>query len=328
MSASCLILQRIHAAGPDLMAAAGHQVRLATSLERAALVEDVRGVAALITRDAPIDAGLMDAAPGLKVIGVHGVGVDGIDLAAATARGIAVVNTPGANARSVAEHTLALAFHLAKQIGPGDSAARASDGTFKYRTSFMELEGATFGVVGFGAIGRETARLARALGMEVVVWTRRADDPAVAEAGFLHVADLGRMLEQADIVSLHLPGGAGTRGLIGRAELARMKPTAFLINTARGAVIDEAALAEALIARRIGGAGLDVFAREPLPPSSPLIGLDNVVLTPHVAGSSEAALRRTATALARQVVDVLAGQRPPHLVNPEAWQHAPAGPGA
>ncbi|TSJ64773.1 hydroxyacid dehydrogenase [Starkeya sp. 3C] len=323
MASLCLILQRIHEAGPDLMRGAGHEVRLAGSLERAALLAEIAGARAVLTRDALVDAALMDAAPGLRVIGVHGTGVDNVDLAAATARGIPVVNTPGANARSVAEHALALVFHLAKQIGPGERAVRTGDASFKYRSALTELEGATFGVVGFGAIGRETARLARALGMEPLVWTRRAHDPAVAAAGLAHEPDLGRLLARADIVSLHLPGGPQTRHLIGRAEIARMKPTAFLVNTARGAVIDEEALAEALRGKRIGGAGLDVFAQEPLPLSSPLVGHENVVLTPHVAGSTEAALRRTATALARQVVEVLDGRRPDHLVNtdvaPRLW---------
>ncbi|MBB3773620.1 D-3-phosphoglycerate dehydrogenase [Angulomicrobium tetraedrale] len=319
MASLCLILQRIHDDGPALLRAAGHDSRLSRSLEREALAGEIAGARAVLTRDARVDAALMDAAPGLEVIGVHGAGVDNVDLAAATARGILVVNTPGANARSVAEHALALVFHLAKSLGPGDRAARASDGTFKYRSALTELECAIFGVVGFGAIGAATARLARALGMEVVVWTRRPADPAVAAAGFPQIAALDDLLGVADIVSLHLPGGEGTRHLIGAAQIARMKPSALLINTARGTVVDEAALAVALREGRIGGAGLDVFEVEPLPPASPLIGLDNVVLTPHVSGSTQAALKRTATVLAGEVIAALAGRRPTHLVNPQAW---------
>lgn len=319
MSSLCLILQRIHDAGVEHLLAAGHEARLAASLEPEALLAEIADARVVLTRDARVDGPLMDAAPHLKVIGVHGAGVDNVDIAAATARGIPVVNTPGANARSVAEHALALAFHLAKALGPGERAARASDGTFKYRARMIELDGAVFGLVGFGAIGRETGRLARALGMEVIVWTRRPDDPAVAGAGFTHVTDLNVLLARADIISLHLPGGAQTRHLIGAPQLARMKDTAYLINTARGTIIDEAALVEALREGRIAGAGLDVFETEPMPPSSPLIGFDNVVLSPHVGGSTQASLRRTAIALAAQVNDVLAGRRPAHLVNSEVW---------
>jgi D-3-phosphoglycerate dehydrogenase len=319
LSSLCLILQRIHDAGVEHLLAAGHEARLAASLEPEALLAEIAPARAVLTRDARVDGPLMDAAPHLKVIGVHGAGVDNVDIAAATARGIPVVNTPGANARSVAEHALALAFHLAKALGPGERAARASDGAFKYRARLMELDGAVFGLVGFGAIGRETGRLARALGMEVIIWTRRPDDPAVTAAGLTHVADLNELLARADIVSLHLPGGAQTRHLIGASELARMKQTAYLINTARGTIIDEVALIEALREGRIAGAGLDVFETEPMPPSSPLIGFDNVVLTPHVGGSTQASLRRTAIALVAQVNDVLAGHRPAHLVNPEVW---------
>lgn len=322
MSEICLVLQPIHPAGLDQLRNAGMEIRLAGSLAPEELFLAAADAAAILTRDAPVDAALMDAAPRLKLVGVHGVGVDGIALKDATARGIMVVNTPGANARSVAEHALALTFHLAKAIGGGDRAARASDGTFKYRAPLLELEGATFGVVGFGAIGRVTARLARSLGMEVVVWTRRPGDPAVRTEGFRQAVQLDDLLGESDVVSLHLPGGADTRGLISRQQLARMKPSAFLVNTARGALIDEAALIEALKERRIGGAGLDVFAQEPLPAGSPLIGLDNVVLTPHLGGSTQAALRRTATALADEVLMARRGDRPANLVNPDVW--APA----
>lgn len=313
----CLILQPIHPAGFEALQSAGIEPRLATNREPATLHREIAGARALITRDAPVDAELIAAAGRLEVIGVHGVGVDPIAIDAATLRGIAVCNTPGANARSVAEHALALTFHLAKAIGGGDRAVRAGDATFKYSARLVELEGATFGIVGFGDIGRATARLARAMGMTVIAWSRRRPDDAFAAEDVRHVADLGTLLSESDVVSLHLPANAGTRGLIGRDELARMKPGAFLINTARGALVDEAALAEALRDGVIAGAGLDVFAQEPLPAASPLRTLDNIVMTPHVAGSTEAALRRTAIAVAEAVIAVLRGEHPAHLLNPQ-----------
>jgi len=309
----------MHEACPDLLQRAGYPTRLAASLEPEPLRLDVEGAVAILTRDARVDAALMDAAPHLRVIGVHGVGTDGIAIDEASRRGIAVVNTPGANAHSVAEHALALTFNLAKAVHRGDRAARSGDATFKFRTSFLELAGATFGVVGFGAIGRATARLAQGLGMNVLVWTRHTSDPSVGASDFSYVCELDELLARSDVVSLHLPSTSQTRGLIDAERLARMKPTAFLINTARGALIDERALADAIRRAKLGGAGLDVFAQEPLPAGSPLIGLDNVILTPHVAGSTGAALRRTATILAQQVTTVLAGDRPKHLVNAHAW---------
>lgn len=315
----CLVLQAIHAAGIERLRQAGCEVRLASSLAPEMLAREAADARALLTRNARVDEALIAAAPRLAVIGVHGTGFDNVDVEAATARGIAVVNTPGANARSVAEHALALTFHLAKAIGEGERAVRQGDASFKYRTRLVELEGATFGVVGFGAIGRATARLARALGMEAIGWSRSASEADFGAEGVRRVAGLDEVLAASDVVSLHLPGGPATRNLIGREQLARMKPDALLINTGRGTVIDEPALAEALAAGRIAGAGLDVFAEEPLPASSPLIGLGNVVLTPHVGGSTEAALYRAATRLADEVLTVLEGARPDHLVNEAVW---------
>ena len=315
----CLILQPIHPAGHETLRQGGVEPCVAADLAPAALAAAVADVRAIITRDAPVGADLIAAAPRLEVIGVHGVGVDPIAVDAATRRGVAVVNTPGTNARSVAEHALALTFHLAKAIGAGDRAARAGDTGFKYRTRLVELEGATFGVVGFGDIGRATARLARGLGMDVVAWSRSRPDADVAAEGVRRAPDLSALLAESDVVSLHLPATPATRGLIGRAEIGRMKPGAFLVNTARGALVDEAALAEALRSGALAGAGLDVFATAGLAPDSPLRGLDTVVLTPHVAGSTEAALRRTAVAVAEAVLDVLAGRRPRHLLDEDAW---------
>lgn len=325
MRGRCLIIEPIHAAGVELLREAGIEPVLGSATEERTICREIVGARAVITRDAAVTAGIMDAAPALEVIGSHGVGIDSIAIEAATERGIAVVNTPGANVRSVAEHALALTFHLAKAISGGDRAARTGDGSFKYRTHFMELDGATFGVAGFGGIGRATARLAGLMGMKLIAWSRSQPDAAFYEEGVVRMPSLESLLAASDIVSLHLPSTAGTRGLIGRAQLARMKSTAFLINTARGALIDEAALVEALRSGTIAGAGLDVFAQEPLPSTSPLRRLENVVLTPHIAGSTEAALRRTGIAVAEQVLMLLAGQRPTHLVNPQAWPRGAEG---
>jgi len=316
----CLIVQPIHASGLDLLAQAGIEPVAAPSYDAPAIVRAMVGMDAVITRDAGLGAPAMAAAPTLRVIGVHGVGTDPVDIEEATARGICVVNTPGTNVRAVAEQALALTLALAKAVPLADAAARAGDFGFKYRVPLRELAGATFGVVGFGAIGRATATLAGAFGMRVIGVSRSQPDAAFLEAGVARADSLDALLRASDVVSLHLPNTAATRGVIGARELALMKPGAFLINTSRGALIDEEALILALNERRIGGAGLDVFAHEPLAADSPFTRLDNVVLSPHIAGSALEALQRTALRVAEQVIDVLAGRRPPHLVNPQVWQ--------
>lgn len=315
----CLIVQPIHPAGLELLAQAGIEPVNAPAFDADTIIRAMAGMEAVITRDAGLRAPAMATAPGLRVIGVHGVGTDPVDIDEASRRGVCVVNTPGTNVRAVAEQTLALTLALAKAVPGADAAVRRGDFGFKYRAPLRELHGATFGVVGFGNIGRATAELARAFGMRVVGFSRSQPDSAFLESGVERMDSLDALLAVADVVSLHLPGTPSTRGVIGARELGLMKPGAFLVNTSRGALIDEEALAQALAARRIGGAGLDVFVREPLDPASPLAGLDNVVLSPHVAGSAVEALERTALLVAQQVSDVLAGRRPPHLVNPEVW---------
>ena len=317
--AVCLIVQPIHQAGLDLLSSAGIRPVVAPAHDRVTILAAVPAAHAVITRNAGLAADAIAAAPHLKVVAVHGVGTDAVAMDAATARGIAVVNTPAVNAPSVAEHALALTFALAKAIPASDLATRTGDTEFKYRVRLTELAGAHFGVVGFGAIGQATARLAKALGMSVSAFSRSQPDAAFAAAGVERAPDLDVLLRGSDVVSLHRPLVAATRGLIGGRQLALMKPGALLINTGRGGLVDEDALAAALAEGRIAGAGLDAFASEPLPTTSPLVRLPNVILTPHMAGSTVQALERMAVLAASQVIDVLAGRRPPHLVNPSVW---------
>lgn len=315
---SCLIVQPIHRVGLEILENAGIRPVLAPSADAATILSMVETVDAVLTRNRGLSAEAIAAARQLKVIAVHGVGTNAVAVDAATARGIAVVNTPHVNARSVAEHAIGLAFALTKAIPTADTAVRTGDDDFKYRTRLTELDGLTFGIVGFGAIGSATGRLANALGMRVLAFSRSR--PAdIEKAGFEHAPSLAALLAESDIVSLHLPLTPQTHGLIGAAELRSMKPGALLINTARGGIVDETALVEALESGHLGGAGIDVFAVEPVPVSSPLTRLPNVVLSPHLGGSTEQALRRMAELSARQVVEVLSGQRPLHPVNPEVW---------
>jgi len=316
----CLIVQPIHAAGLDRLRAAGLEPRPANGTDAGILTRDVADCVAVITRNTGFPAEAIAAAPHLRVIGVHGTGTDHVAKAAATEAGIVVVNTPGANAVSVAEHTLALIFALAKALPDADRSVRQGDDSFKFTTRLIELAGLTLGLVGFGAIGQATARLGAALGLRVLAYgpTRPETDFATADA--LRATSVEAVLAEADIVSLHLPLTGSTRGLIGPEQLARMKRDAFLINTSRGGLIDEAALVEALEAGTIAGAGLDVFAQEPLPSDHLLARQKRAILTPHVGGSTEAALIRTAETAAARVVDTLAGRHPGGLVNPEVWE--------
>lgn len=320
----CLIVQPIHPVGMDLLRDSGLEPRLARSAAMTDVAEEIGDAVAVITRSAGLDAAAMDAAPRLLAIGSHGVGVNAIDLDRATVLGIPVFNTPDANRSSVAEHTLALMLAVAKDVMGGDAAVRRQDFDFKYSATLVDLSGKTLGIVGFGGIGSRVAAMARAaFGMEVLVASSRADPAQLRGLGY-RLAPLHELLAQSDVVSLHmpmLPGGP----VIGEHEIALMRPTAILINTARGALIDEAALARALAAKALAGAGLDVFGSEPMSAGHPLLAAPNAVLTPHVAGSSREALERTAQQLVERLVAVLAGQ-PIDVVNPAVWgrQRRPA----
>ncbi len=218
--------------------------------------------------------------PKLKLISIWGTGTDNVDLKAAAARGITVTNTPGANAVAVAEHTLALMLAIVKQLAPTDAAMRQGGWP---RNLVPQLRGKRLGILGTGLIGREVAAMAKGLKMDVVAWTFHAD-PKLANALGLRYIDLPELLRTSDIVSLHLRATPETRHFLSRERLALLTPTAYVINTARGALIDEAALVESLREKKIAGAALDVFETEPLPTGHPLTALPNVLLTSHCAG--------------------------------------------
>jgi phosphoglycerate dehydrogenase-like enzyme len=222
------------------------------------------------------------ACPKLRLVSIWGTGTDHVDLAAAAAHGVAVANTPGVSARSIAEHTLALLFAAARRIPHMDSATRR--GAWE-RGQSMELYGKTCGIIGYGAVGREFARIAAGIGMRVILWTMHP-----ARYPDVEFVDLDELYRTADVVSVHLRLSPDTQDFIGSAQFARMKPGAILINTARGAIVNEQALLDALSTGPLSAAGLDVFATEPLPKNHPLTTLPNVVLTPHCAGITPEAL--------------------------------------
>ena len=259
---------------------------------------------AWLVRTAPLTVAMLGKAPRLAVISKHGVGVDNIPVAAALARGIAVTNTPGANAHAVAEHTMMMMLALARRAVPLDASARAGFAGARDIVP-VDLEGRRLLVAGFGVIGRRAAQLATAFGMEVTLWHRRL---SAEETGYPVVRALDAALPQADVLSLHLPLNDGTRGLIGARELALLPEGAIVLNTGRGGVVDEAALAAA--APRLGGIGLDVFETEPPPRDHPLFCVPNALFSPHAAALSPRAYRQMGMMAAQNAIDALAGRLP------------------
>jgi D-3-phosphoglycerate dehydrogenase len=259
----------------------------------------------------PITARVMAAAPGLKVIAKNGAGVDSVDIAEAMRRGIVVAVAAGANADAVAEHAVALMLALVRELPRLDRQMRAG-GWATTAHQGRDFRGSVVGIVGYGSIGRSAARLAAALGARVLVLRRSG-----TADGFEVETRLDRLLARVDILSLHCPLTDATRGLIGRRELSLMKPGALLVNTARGAVVDEDALVDALRSGHLAGAGLDTFASEPMAAGHALLSMDQVLLTPHVAGATRDAAIRVATVAARNVLDVMQGRAiaPANLVN-------------
>jgi D-3-phosphoglycerate dehydrogenase len=225
-------------------------------------------------------AEVLAGCPRLRLISIWGTGTDNVDLHAASAHGITVTNTPGANAIAVAEHTVALMLAVVKQLAPADQAIRRAGWP---RNLVPQLRGKRLGIMGTGLIGREVAAMGKGLGLEVVAWTFHPDAGLAARLGFRYV-ELEELLRTSDVLSLHLRATPDTRHFLNRERLALLKPGAVLVNTARGTLVDEAALVESVRERRIAGAGLDVFETEPLPSGHPLATLGNVLLTPHAAG--------------------------------------------
>ncbi|MEO8593913.1 MAG: NAD(P)-dependent oxidoreductase [Candidatus Solibacter sp.] len=247
-------------------------------LDRISLAEVVLNIRA----SSRFTARVFEACPQLRMLSVWGTGIDHVDLEAAERCDVEVRTTSGVSARSIAEHALALLLAVARGIPELDAATRAGQWP---RGRGMQLYGKKCGVLGYGAVGRRFAQLASAIGMDVKAWTLHPE-----RYPHMDFAPLEEIYETCDVISLHLRLSPETAGMVGAAQFARMKEGAILINTARGAIVDEGALVDALATKRIAGAGLDVFASEPLPPEHPMIALPNAVLTPHCAGITPEAL--------------------------------------
>jgi D-3-phosphoglycerate dehydrogenase len=292
---------------------AHHDVDERPGLGRDELCALLPGYDALVVRSqVQVDAPVIAAATRLQVIGRAGVGVDNVDLEAATRAGITVVNAPTGNTIAAAEHTLALLYGVARKIAAADASVRRGEWE-RARFTGLELRGRTLGIVGLGKIGQAIAVRAGAMEMTVLA----ADPFVTAEQAAHHGVDLVSLdvlLDRSDVVSVHVPLTRATRGMIGRPQLSRMKAGAILLNVARGGVVDESALAEALEDGRIAGAGIDVFEQEP-PTGSPLLDAPNTLLTPHLGASTAEAQVAVAEEVADQVLDVLAGRSARYAVN-------------
>ena len=284
------------------------------SISREELLRRVSGADAVVSLlTERIDAELLDAAgPQLKVVANVAVGYDNIDVPACTERVVVATNTPGVLTEATADIALGLILMATRRLGEAERLIRSGQ-AWKWGMFFLlgsSLQGKTLGVVGMGGIGQATARRAKAFGMEIVYQSRSEIDPGIAAELGARRVDLDELLAVSDVVSLHLPLTPATRRIIDAAAIARMKPTAALINTARGPLVDEAALVEALRAGRLLGAGLDVFDREPPPADHPLFTLPNVVVTPHVAAGTVDALQAKMDACFANMRRVVAGEEP------------------
>jgi len=274
---------------------------------------------AAIAGAAPYDGAVMDRAPALRVIARTGIGVDAVDIAAATVRGIAVCNTPDGPTISTAEHALTLILAVAKKVKAAEASLTTgtSSGYFA-RHEGIELAGKVLGLVGCGRIARRVGVMAEAIGMRVTTFDPYCD-PTAIPPGFASVPTLDGLLRDADVVSVHVPLSDASRGMFEADRFAAMKRGAIFINTARGGLVDQDALLAALDSGHLVGAGLDVTTPEPLPPDHPLVGRDDVVVTPHIASATADGKLRILEAAFAQAMAVTRGERPANLVNPEVW---------
>jgi len=292
---------------------------VATAIDAVTLADEARDADIVIVR-ANLPPVLFERARKLRAAIRHGAGLDMIPMEAATRTGVLVANVPGANARTVAEHAIWTSMALLRKFRRIDRDLRETGWLAgrAHAESGNDLSGRTIGIVGFGSIGRHIADIAaKGFGLEVIVNSRTPRDLP----GHVRFASVDELVEASDIIVLCCPLTLETTGLIGRDRIARMKPRALLVNVSRGPVVEDAALIEALSAGRIGGAALDVFSTQPLPPDHPYLGFDNVIVTPHMAGITEESMMRMGIGAAQETIRVLSNELPINLRNPDVVGH-------
>ena len=320
-----LINAMLHPIGDDRLAQEVELIRL-NNPDEATVVETMKGIHGVVANaGGHVTRRAIMAADSLEVIAVAGAGYDRVDLEAATERGIPVVNNTGLGPIPVAEHAIGMMIALAKDFRRADRMLRQEG--WQARAHYigeamgLEINELTLGIIGLGHIGSLTARKCiAAFDMHVLAYDPYVSADQMRAVGVTKIDRLPEMLPQCDFVTIHAPHTTETHHMIGRRELRAMKPTAYLINCARGPLVDTGALVEALHSGVIAGAGIDVFDPEPAAADHPLLGLENVLVTPHVAGITTATVKKLATGTAEQVLQVLRGERPPRLVNPEVWE--------
>jgi D-3-phosphoglycerate dehydrogenase len=320
--ARILVTEKIAAGGLEALRAAGHEVDEHLGLSPEQLLEALPGAAGLIVRSATqVTADVVEAGTDLVIVGRAGLGVDNIDVEAATRRGVMVANAPGTNSLSTAEHAMALLLSQARNV-PQAAAALKAGRWEKSRWEGTELHGKTLGVLGLGRIGTLVAQRANAFGMRLVAWDPWVSQERARQLG-IELLELDDVFAQSDFITIHLLKTKESVNLVGEDLLAKAKPGLRIVNAARGGIIDEAALAKAIVDGRVGGAALDVFATEPMT-ESPLFDLDPVVVTPHLGASTAEAQDKAGVVVAEQVVLALAGQFVPFAVNVAASEAAEA----
>lgn len=285
------------------------------------IIDSLREADAYILRIGKIDRKAIEQCPNLKVITRPGVGYDSVDVEAATERGIPVVLCPSANARAVAEHTVSMLFACSKNTV--ESVVETKKGNFNIRNRYaaVDIYGKMIVLLGFGNIGKIVAKMCSGLDMKVGVYDPYVKPEVVEAMGYTYFSDLLEAMAAGDYVSLHMPSLPSTRGMISTAQFGAMKPTAYFLNAARGDVVDEPAMIKALEEGKIAGAGLDVLVEEPMPADHPLMKLNNVVVTPHMAAQTQETVSKLVTMAAEGTLAVLNGEKWPHVANPEVYEH-------
>lgn len=296
--------------GIEFLKQRGYSLRIGTKRDVPTAIEEGKDADAVILRTFEFPAEIIDNLPNVKIIARHGVGVDNIDIPAATKQHMWVTNTPLANASSVAETTICLLLAIAKNLKNDMAQMAAGKFTYKNGQKGIDLEGKTLGIIGYGKIGEMVAKKLSTFGMNILIYTPHPTDSEYGE--FVSREEL---LQNSDFITLHLPANASTKGSFGAPEFAAMKPSAYLLNLARGSIVAEPELIAALGEKQIAGAALDVQSAQPLPLDNPLYQMDNVILTPHIASNTVETMNRMALHAAKEVDRVLSGQKPKWPVN-------------
>ncbi len=318
-----VVADPIHSFGLERLRARYRVLFLPDIQSEKAKIEAIADAEAMVVRLFEVRNPIFDQAPRLRLIAKHGSGVDNIDVPAATQRGVLVANTPGgSNATAVAEGAVTLMLAVLRRVRDMDRCVRENRFDERWRVSLHELWGRTVGIVGYGQIARHVARICGAgFNCKVICFDPFVGEAEMATSNVTKVDDLRKLAAQSDVLTVHVPLSAKTRHIVGADVIKAMSPNAILVNTSRGGTVDEAALVDALRHNRIAGAGIDVFEQEPPPADNPLFALDNVVLSPHVAGVTDDGLKGMATNVADLIDTVFSGQRPKTLLNDSIWEN-------